>query len=101
MSRLRLSVRTTGKTPLGRHVAHDVAVEEPVPLALRRPRHRHRAARWKQLRDDPPPVRVVLRDVPQSVPEAVHVEVEAVKMHRVGLRTEVDDAPPDPLAEAV
>ena len=82
-------------------MVHDVAVEQPVPRTFRRPRHRHGAAGRQQLRHDATAVRVIEWRIAQAVAEAVDVEVEAVQVHRVGLRTEVDDAPPDRLPELV
>ena len=89
-----------GQPALRRHVMHDVAVEEPVPFALRRPRHRHRPARWQQLRHDRRAGRRPRRlDRAAPSPRLSTVEVEAVQVHRVGLRAEIDDAPAHGLAE--
>ena len=38
--------------PLRCDVSEDVAVEQPVPGSLRRPREPHRAANWQPLGDD-------------------------------------------------
>ena len=39
--------------------------------------------------------------VAQAVSQALDLEVEAVQMHRVGLRAEVDDAPPHLVTELI
>ena len=78
--------RRRPKAQLGRDVRLDVTMKQPVADTLRRPRHRHRGSRLHELRHD---VRLLASTEPliaQSVPEAVHLEIEAVHVHRVRLR---------------
>ena len=53
----------------------------------------------QQLRDDGVPGRRLTGASRHAVAEALHLEVEAVQVHRVRLRREVDHAPVDWLAE--
>ena len=77
-----------------------VAVEDPVPRALRRPGERHRLRRLQQLGHREAPVGGHVHGVarPARLTLRVDAEVEAVQVHRVvGLR-EVHEVPPHRVA---
>src|SRR6185295_14904066 len=93
--------RLPAETQPGRYVRGDVAVEQPVAGALRRPRHRHRSAGRKKLGDDAWLQAVRERRVLRAIAETLDLEEETVKMHGMRLRAEVEHAPPNVLAEPV
>ncbi len=85
--------RHVGLTHVACHVALDVAVEQPVPYAVRHPAHLHRRARVHGLGGDQPPAVVVVERVTCERAEALDGVERPVEVHRVEVRRGVDDAP--------
>ena len=78
-----------------------MAVEQPVPRPLRLPHHRHRRAGRHQLGHDAWTLTGRETAIAHGIAEAFDLEVEAVQVHRVHLRAQVDDPPPHRLGELV
>ena len=100
------SVRLIGRgrstqPSLGRDVMHQMTMKQPVAGPLRSPRHRHRRCRREEVRHDRMPIGGSDRSVSRSVADAVHLEVEAVQVHGMRLRAQVDHTPACRLADVI
>ena len=84
-----------------RHVRHHVAVEDPVPDALRHPGHVEDVTGVDVLGHHSPPAGLVEALVALAVSHAVHGEVEPVQVHGVIRERGVDHAPAHRLARRV
>ena len=76
-------------------------MKQPVAGPLGSPRHRHRRCRREELRHDRMPIGGSDGRVPRTVADAVNLEVEAVQVHGMRLRAQVDHAPARRLADAI
>src|SRR4029453_5325197 len=89
------------ETPLRRHVICDMAVEKPIPSALRPPGHSHRRARTAQRRADASASGGGESGGGQGVNGGVGREVEPMEVHRVLLRAQIDDTPANILLDGI
>ena len=76
-------------------------MEQPVADPFGHPGHGKRSTRLKHLRDDERLAAVVEWNVAQAITQAVDFKVEAMQVQRMDLRAEIDDPPPNGLAELV
>ena len=75
-------------------------MKQPIADPLRPPRHRHRRARRHELGHDVWPLIGCVALIADAVADALDIEIEAVQMHRVRLRGQIQDAPTHGLTDA-